>query len=71
MPHTHSGHSYELVAMIEHLGGPFSGHYIAYRHLHGSQWVQASDAAVYSCSLQDVLSANPYMLFYSRINNIK
>lgn len=61
------GHTYELVAMIEHLGGPLSGHYITYRCLQGLQWVQISDSAVYNCSLREVLSGSPYMLFYSKV----
>lgn len=64
------GRSYELVAMIEHLGGPFSGHYVTYRRLRGSQWVHTSDTAVYSCSLHEVLGASPYMLFYCRVDSL-
>lgn len=55
---------YELVAMIEHLGGPTSGHYITYRQLQGEQWVYTSDSSVYTCSRSQVLQRNPYMLFY-------
>lgn len=61
------GHNYELVAMIEHLGGPLSGHYITYRCVQGSHWVQTSDTSVYRCSLSDVMNASAYMLFYSKV----
>lgn len=62
---TRSSHcNYELVAMIEHLGGPTSGHYITYRQLQGEQWVYTSDSSVYTCSRSQVLQRNPYMLFY-------
>lgn len=58
--------------MIEHLGGPFSGHYVTYRYLPmkdgcGGGWVHTSDSAVYSCNLHHVLNASPYMLFYNRV----
>ena len=53
--------------MIEHLGGPLSGHYVTYRQLKGQQWVHTSDSAVYTCSLQQVLNRTPYMLFYQQV----
>jgi uncharacterized UBP type Zn finger protein len=54
--------------MIEHLGGPFSGHYVTYRQLlQRGLWVYTSDTAVYNSSLHQVLNINPYMLFYQRV----
>ena len=60
---------YVLCAVVEHRGGPNSGHYITYRrcgHAGGSGWVSTSDSAVYSASLNEVLAAEAYMLFYCR-----
>jgi len=61
---------YRLVAVVEHIGGVYSGHYVTYRHLPGakhSQWVYTSDTSVYNATVQEVLRANAYMLFYRRI----
>lgn len=73
------GVMYVLCAVVEHEGGPNSGHYVTYRRCggagigdgrgtggRGNWWVCASDTAVYSASLDEVLGAEAYMLFYSR-----
>lgn len=67
---------YVLCAVVEHRGGVNSGHYITYRRCGGARgsdgrgggnsWVSTSDTAVYSASLDDVLGAEAYMLFYCR-----
>ena len=60
--------------MVEHMGGPWSGHYATYRKLNqssssssSSSWVYTSDATVYSATASDVLRAQAYMLFYQRV----
>ena len=67
--------SYELVAVIEHLGGGTGGHYVTHRRLavppttdatEPARWVRISDAFVSPVSVDDVLGAEAYMLFYVR-----
>ncbi len=57
---------YKLCAVIEHLGGPFSGHYQTYRRVQGRQWVCTSDTAVYGATTHEVTSCAAYMLFYCK-----
>lgn len=56
---------YVLCAVVEHTGGPHSGHYLTYRRC-GKKWVCASDATVYAVTMEEVLKAQAYMLFYCR-----
>ena len=64
--------TYILHAVVEHRGGPNSGHYITYRRIGmagtagGGRWVYTSDTAVYTATLSEVLRAHAYMLFYCR-----
>lgn len=63
---------YKLVAAVEHMGGPSSGHYITYRRCgptHG-QWIYTSDTMVYASRTEDVLNCKAYMLFYSRVDSV-
>lgn len=64
-----AGVRYLLCAVVEHRGGPQSGHYVTYRRCgrNVKQWVYASDTNVYSTDIQEVLGAEAYMLFYCRI----
>ena len=59
---------YKLVAVVEHMGGPFSGHYVTYRRCGPThrQWVYTSDTSVYTSGPEDVLKCRAYMLFYCR-----
>lgn len=67
---------YMLCAVVEHRGGPNSGHYVTYRRSSGAEvgdgrrrggsWVCVSDTTVYSANLDEVLGAEAYMLFYHR-----
>mgnify|MGYP000170185942 CR=1 FL=1 len=54
---------YELKAVIEHLGGSSSGHYVTYK-LEDSTWLRCSDDKVAKVPLNEVLNAQAYMLFY-------
>lgn len=62
---------YLLYAVVQHNGGPCSGHYLTYRRCstRGNKWVCASDTTVYRASVNEVLKAEAYMLFYCRINS--
>lgn len=62
---------YKLVAVVEHMGGPFSGHYVTYRRCGSAhkQWVYTSDTSVYASQAEDVLNCKAYMLFYSRTDS--
>ena len=66
------GIKYRLSAVIEHTGGPFSGHYVTYRRCGGSSrksWVYTSDTNVYRTSISEVTNCKAYMLFYDRIGD--
>ena len=63
-----NSHTYKLYAVIEHLGGPHSGHYCTYRR-HGNHWIYTSDTLVYPVSTKEVMKCQAYMLFYQRISN--
>ena len=61
---------YQLVSVLQHTGGVFSGHYVTYRRLQGrrrNQWVYTSDTYVCAATEQEVLGTSAYMLFYSRV----
>ena len=71
---------YVLMAVVQHLGGADSGHYITYRRkpchmqmaadMHESQWVQISDDKIWDVPLKTVLAAEAYLLFYMRLDKI-
>lgn len=69
---TSEGVGYQLYAVVEHNGGPNSGHYLTYRRCgaRSNKWACASDATVYSASIHEVLRAEAYMLFYCRTNSV-
>ena len=58
---------YSLQAVIVHVGGANSGHYITYRKIRHSRWVYTSDTSVYYVSSHTVMSSEAYMLFYEMI----
>mmetsp|Transcript_21743 Transcript_21743/g.51042 ORF Transcript_21743/g.51042 Transcript_21743/m.51042 type:complete len:758 (+) Transcript_21743:158-2431(+) len=58
---------YRLTAVLEHRGGPDSGHYVCYRRSpHG--WCYISDQEVRRVSWQTVQQCQAYMLFYENSN---
>lgn len=59
-------YKYQLRAVVEHLGGPTSGHYCTYKQCR-REWVYTSDSLVYPMPLHDVLKCQAYMLFYQKI----
>lgn len=62
-------HRYELTAVVVHTGGLFYGHFLTYRRGAGryySRWYYTSDAEVRETTLQEVMQASAYMLFYSK-----
>lgn len=58
---------YSLRAVIVHVGGADSGHYITYRKTKQSRWVYTSDTSVYCVPSHTVMSSEAYMLFYEMI----
>ena len=58
--------TFKLHSVVEHVGGPHSGHYITYRRRHNDTWVQASDEHVELVNLERVLASHAYLLFYTR-----
>ena len=67
--------AYRLMAVVEHIGDVFSGHFVTYRRSpyiksgekFSSRWLYTSDIAVREVALEEVLRAEAYMLFYERI----
>ena len=64
--------SYGLCAVITHLGGIESGHYITFRkYTIGGRvrWYVTSDGDVRQVNIEQVLSANPYLLIYEKMSS--
>ena len=63
-------HSYQLCAIICHFGEIQTGHYVTYRKCKWPcgkiRWYYTSDSDVRQVSIEQVLAANPYILFYER-----
>ena len=59
---------YKLMAVIEHRGGPYSGHYVCYRRdpssIREDRWLWISDDAIRVCQWSSVRDCQAYMLFY-------
>ncbi|NWI85704.1 UBP30 hydrolase, partial [Pitta sordida] len=66
---------YRLMAVVVHHGDMHSGHFVTYRRSpcpRGAlavppQWLWVSDDSVRRASLQEVLAASAYLLFYERV----
>jgi len=67
-----SSRLYQLVAVIVHHGTSRNGHFETYRREESStgelasQWIHLSDEKVRSATVEEVLGAPAYMLFYER-----
>lgn len=61
---------YELAAVVEHHGGSRSGHYTAFKRVveegQRCRWLLCSDASVRPVTLERVLEAKAYLIFYRR-----
>jgi hypothetical protein len=57
---------YTLQSIIEHQGGPYSGHYVCYRRDPSAigRWLGISDDTVKVCTWPTVQNCQAYMLFY-------
>ncbi|NXC32742.1 UBP30 hydrolase, partial [Campylorhamphus procurvoides] len=68
---------YRLMAVVVHHGDMHSGHFVTYRRSPGpraalpgpAQWLWVSDDSVRRASLQEVLAASAYLLFYERVRS--
>lgn len=58
--------SYHLKALVEHIGGGYAGHYFTYK-MYENSWYLCSDLEVRTVTIQQVLQAQPYMLFYELV----
>jgi ubiquitin C-terminal hydrolase len=59
----------QLVAVVEHLGGATSGHFVTYRRRRrgdAGPWVRVSDSDVTAVDAAAVLGCEAYMLLYAR-----
>lgn len=67
--------TYRLSAVVVHLGGVTSGHFVTYRRSPNTvkgkcrkeKWLCCSDGSVTPVNLVDVFSAEAYMLMYERL----
>ncbi|NXK32618.1 UBP30 hydrolase, partial [Piprites chloris] len=67
---------YRLMAVVVHHGDMHSGHFVTYRRSPSprgalavpGQWLWVSDDSVRRASLQEVLAASAYLLFYERVH---
>jgi len=65
---------YALCAIVVHIGSHSSGHYLTFRrrpraHWKGlsNDWFRISDEDVEPATIQEVMSSNPFLLFYERV----
>ena len=66
--HVQKNVSYKLYGVLVHLGfTSHSGHYYSYVRGPSDIWYKADDQQISTSQLQDALSQNAYLLFYSRI----
>jgi ubiquitin carboxyl-terminal hydrolase 1 len=54
---------YKLKSVVVHYGSHSFGHYVAYRKI-GGKWWKISDETVGETSIEEVLKANPFLMFY-------
>ena len=67
---THSTTTYDLVAVICHLGTAASGHYTAYAlNQYNQIWYEFDDQYVTSVDSQQVANCDAYVLFYRKSND--
>lgn len=57
---------YKLRAVVEHIGGGYAGHYFTYK-VYEHSWYLCSDLEVRAVSIEQVLQAQAYMLFYELV----
>ncbi|CAD6188646.1 unnamed protein product [Caenorhabditis auriculariae] len=63
-------HTYQLRAVCEHRGGPFSGHFVTYRRgpaPNSFNWFLTNDSQVNQVAYKQVGLCQAYMLFYERL----
>ncbi|CAI2349568.1 unnamed protein product [Caenorhabditis sp. 36 PRJEB53466] len=63
-------YAYQLRAVSEHRGGPYSGHFVTYRRAaapNHHSWFYTSDAQVSRVPYSTVAACQSYMLFYERL----
>jgi len=60
--------TYELIAVVEHIGTMEAGHYIAYVRRRGT-WFRCDDACVEAAEEEDVVGCKGYLLFYAQSPN--
>lgn len=67
-----SSRLYNLYAVSNHVGTPFTGHYTANcKHPHGADWYTCNDATVSKIStpaMPKVVNADAYILFYEAVD---
>ena len=72
-------HLYRIASVIVHFGSHSNGHYVSYRRRPRSSrtkslsndWFRISDEDIDPANVNEVLGANPFMLFYERVESGK
>lgn len=76
----HPTHVYRIASLIVHFGSHSNGHYLSYRrrprssryrHQLSEDWFRISDEDIDRANLAEVLEANPFMLFYERVEGAR
>jgi len=62
---------YELYSFLQHMGSSEYGHYISFKKYSKDKWVILNDAECINFDWEQIKNTNadPYMLFYRRLNN--
>jgi ubiquitin carboxyl-terminal hydrolase 1 len=77
--HSHRGRNiYRICSLVVHFGSHSYGHYVSFRRRPRSagsttlshDWFRISDDNVDISSKKEMLEANPYLLFYERIDDV-
>ncbi|CAB3402801.1 unnamed protein product [Caenorhabditis bovis] len=62
------GHVYECIALANHYGQLFAGHFIAYAKSKDNKWLMLNDCSVREVSEEEVDKQGAYLLFYERLD---
>ena len=70
-PASRAKHLYRLSSVVVHFGSHSFGHYITFRRRPGSRddWLRISDETVDAATFRQVSNANPFLLFYTRVDS--
>lgn len=71
-------HIYRICSLVVHFGNHHNGHYVSFRRRPttasqrpSNDWFRISDEDVEGSSREELLGANPYLLFYERVEGLQ